>query len=108
MSKIKKKRKSSNAWQGLVAMKSIIQKGMKSKVYNGKNTLFWRLEDSPLLDLTLKDISLEECYKTVDMYRSEQGGWVWEALQGKVPPQILLKMGTMMVRSNSSGEDGFC
>ena len=35
---------------------------MKSKVYNGKNTLFWGdiwLEDSPLLDLTLKDISLE-------------------------------------------------
>ena len=111
MSKIKKKRKSLNAWQGLVAMKSVIQKGMKSKVYNGKNTLFWRdiwLEDSPLLDLTLKDISLEESYKTVEMYWSGKGGWFWEALQGKVPPQILLKMGTMMVRSNSSGEDGFC
>ena len=51
--------------------KNIIQKGMKSKVYNGKNTLFWRdiwLEDSPLLNFTLKDISLEESYKTVEMY----------------------------------------
>ena len=52
-------------------MKSIIQKGMKSKVYNGKNTLFWRdiwLEDYTLFDLTLKDISLEESYKTIEMY----------------------------------------
>ena len=79
VSKIKKKMKSSNAWQGLVAAKSIIQKGMKSKVYNGKNTLFWRdiwLEDSLLLDLALKDISLEESYKTVEMYWRGQGGWV--------------------------------
>ena len=71
MSKIKKKRKSSNAWQGLVATKSIIQKGMKSKDYNGKNTLFSReiwLEDSPRIDLTLKDIGLEESYKTEEMY----------------------------------------
>ena len=94
VSKIKKKRKSSNAYQGSVVAKSIIKKGMKSKVYNGKNTLFYRdkwLENSLLLDSTLKDIILEESYKTVEMYWSGQGGWVWEALQGKPPPQILLK-----------------
>ena len=54
-------------------MKSTIQKGMKSKVYNGMNTLFWRdiwLEDFPLHDLTRKDISLEESYKTMEMYWS--------------------------------------
>ena len=71
MSKIKKERKSLNACKGLVVAKSIIQQGLKSKVYNGKNTLFWRdiwLEDSPLLDSTLKDISLEQSYKTVEMY----------------------------------------
>ena len=71
MSKKKEKMKSSNAWQGLVTTKSIIKKCMKSKVYNGKNTLFWRdiwLEDSLLLDLTLKDISVADSYKTVEMY----------------------------------------
>ena len=57
----------------------MIKKCMKSKVYNGKNTLFWRdiwLEDSPLLDLTLKDIGLEKSYKTVEMHWSGQRGWV--------------------------------
>ena len=32
VSNIKKKMKSLNAWQGFVAAKSIVQKGMKSKV----------------------------------------------------------------------------
>ena len=48
--KIERKRNSSNAWRGIGEAKSILLKGSKMLVHDGKNTLFWRncwLEGQP-------------------------------------------------------------
>ena len=42
LDKFLKKRRSSNAWQGITTTCPLINKGLKTKVYNGKETLFWR------------------------------------------------------------------
>ena len=38
--KISKKKKSSKAWQGIVAASNLLKKGIKARVYNGKDSLF--------------------------------------------------------------------
>ena len=41
--KFLKKSKSSNAWHEIVAASNLLKKGLKAKVYNRKETLFWRV-----------------------------------------------------------------
>ena len=57
--KLMRKQISLNAWQGIVIGADVIQKGKRSRILNGKNTLFWRdiwVGDLPLIDLAIKDL----------------------------------------------------
>ena len=68
---LKRKARSSNAWQGIIAATHLLQKGMKSRVYNGRDTLFGQdkwLEDIPLINLATKEVSVEDSVKTVEAY----------------------------------------
>ena len=65
ISKIERKKNSSNAWQGLVAATNILKKRLRQKVYNGASTLFWRdiwLGDLPLISIALHKGNLVDSY----------------------------------------------
>ena len=108
--KLIRKQHSSNAWQSIVGS-NVLRKGMKARVSNGKDTLFWRdswLGDIPLLDIALKDLTLEESYTMVWHYWNEPNGWNLDSLYGKLPPHILAKLRSILVRANEEGKDNFC
>ena len=64
-----KKNGASDLWQGIVVAAHIISTGLRNKVYNGEDTLFWRdtwLCETPLLNLALQPLSSAESYKKVE------------------------------------------
>ena len=104
--KFLKKRRSSNAWQGIAATFPLINKCLKAKVYNGKETLLWRykwLGDSPLSDSTLTSISLPESYKWVKDYWNHGLGWLWNVFHGLLPHQDLRKLTTTSILVDDNG-----
>ena len=64
--------------------------------------------DLPLIDLTLKDLGPMDSLKTVSHYWNDATGWKMDALDGMLPPHILDKLGTILVRPNEEGHDGTC
>ena len=49
----------------------MIRKGIRARVLNGNETVFWRenwLGDRPLLNLTLKELRSKDSYKMVRDY----------------------------------------
>ena len=53
-----------------VAARSL-ERGIKMRIYNGKDTLFWRdtwLNNVPLMDTKLRQIPMVDSYKTVEDY----------------------------------------
>ena len=93
--KFLKKRRSSNAQQGNVVACPLINKGLKAKVYNRKETLFWGdkwLGDSPLLGFALTNISFPESYKCVKDYWNHELGWGWNVLHSLLPYQDLRRL----------------
>ena len=96
--KLMRKQYSSNAWQGIVIGADVIRKGIRSRILNGKNTLFWRdiwVGHLPLIDLALKDLRLVDSFKTVSHFRNDASGWKIP-LDGMLPPYILDKLGTIL------------
>ena len=111
--KLLKKRRSSSAWQGIAAacplpLMSIF---LKAKVYNGKETLFWRnkwLRDSPLLGSALTNISLLESYKFVKDYWNHGSGWRWNVLHCLLPHQDLRQLNTTGIRADDNEREATC
>ena len=109
--KFLKKRRSSNAWQGIVVACPLINKGLKAKVYNEKETLFWRdkwLGDSPLLGFALTNISLPRSYKCVKDYWNHGLGWGWNVLHSLLPHQDLRRLDTTSIRADDNERDTTC
>ena len=109
--KLLKKRGSSSAWQGIAATCPLINKGLKAKVYNGKETLFWRdkwLRDSPLLGSPLTNISLSEPYKCVKDYWNHGSDWRWNVLHGLLPHQYLRRLNTTSIRVDDNEREATC
>ena len=42
LKKLNKKQGSSNTWRGITTVAEILRKGARIRVYNGRDTLFWR------------------------------------------------------------------
>ena len=65
-------------------------RAMRSKVYTGRETLFWRdtwLRDKPTP--TRKEISTVESYRRVQEYWDmTNGGWIWDQIEGALPFHI--------------------
>ena len=88
----------------------VIRKGIRSRILNGKNTLFQRdiwVGDLPLIDLVLKDLRLVESFKIVSCFLNNAISWKIP-LDGMLPPYILDKLGTIFVRPNEKGRDETC
>ena len=88
----------------------VIRKGIRSRILNGKNTLFWRdilVGNLPLIYLALKDLRLVDSFKTVIHFWNDATGWKIP-LDGMLPPYILDKLGTILVRPNEEGHDETC
>ena len=86
-------------------------KGLKAKVYNGKETLFWRDKwpgDSSLLGSALTNISLSESYKCVKDNWNHGSGWYWSALHGLLPHQDLRLLNTTSIRADDNERDATC
>ena len=86
-------------------------KGLKAKVYNGKETLFWRDKwpgDSSLLGSALTNISLSESYKCVKDNWNHGSGWRWSALHGLLPHQDLRRLNTTSIRADDNERDATC
>ena len=64
--------------------------------------------DLPLIDLALKDLGSVDSHKTVSHYWNDATGWKRDALDCMLPPHILDKLGTILVRPNEEGHDGTC
>ena len=57
LAKIKMKPSSSIVWRGIVEGTNVVRKGKRAKIYNGRDTFFWRdpwMRDIPLLNLAIK------------------------------------------------------
>ena len=106
--KLMRKQISSNSWKGIVIGEDVIKKGRRSRILNGKNTLFlgdiW-VGDLPLIDLTLKDLRPMDSLKTMSHHWNDATDWKMDALDGMLPPHILDKLGTILVRPNEEGHD---
>ena len=76
--KLIRKQYSLNDWQGIVIGADVIIKGIRSRILNGKNTLFWRdiwVGDLPLIDLALKDLRLVNSFKIISHFWNDATGW---------------------------------
>ena len=64
--------------------------------------------DIPLLNLSLKAPCPVDSFKMVKEYWNDSRGWDWNALEGMLRPNILEKMGSVMVSTRENGKDGVC
>ena len=65
LDKFSKKNISSNVWQGIIAANTLLKEGLKARVYNGKDSLFWRdkwLGNTPLINTALTIPSFPKSY----------------------------------------------
>ena len=108
ISKLQKKKIASNAWRGMALAQETIKKGLRESVYNGAEILFWRdiwLGDT-LIALAFKEINLVDSYKLVKDYWSPSGRWMWEDLQGLLPPHVGNRLASIMLCNDEERKDG--
>ena len=90
---------------------NLLKKGIQTRVYNGKDTLFWRdrwVGNSPLLNTAISNPSLPDSYRCVEDYWKPGLGWMWNSLHGFLPSHTLRRLSTMLIRSDDEGKDSMC
>ena len=78
ITKLTKKIGTSNLWKGVTEAAHILSTGLRRKVYNGEDTLFWRdtwLGEGPLINMALHPLPLDESFKTVKDYWTSNSNW---------------------------------
>ena len=66
LDKFSMKNISSNVWQGIIAANTLLKEGLKSRVNNGKDSLFWRdkwLGNTPIINTSLTIPSFPKSYR---------------------------------------------
>lgn len=77
---IKHRPNASTVWQGLEKACPVLSKGVRKRVGNGNDTLFWLdcwLMPFPLLNVALNDMSMIEQHNVVADYWKIGEGWDW-------------------------------
>ncbi|XVF81675.1 hypothetical protein PTKIN_Ptkin15bG0174300 [Pterospermum kingtungense] len=103
------KQGSSNAWKGIVKANTILSKGTRSLILNGRDTLFWTdkwLMEEPLMNFLLSEFSSQDVYKRVSDYWVPRVGWNWDMLNGLLPGFIEDKLAAVVLNEDSSLVDG--
>ena len=109
--KLSKRKGVSNAWRGVTAATHLLKLGLTTRIFNGKDTMFWRdkwLADLPLLNHALKTPSLLESYRTVNDYWMPRVRWRWNSLRGMLPSEMLRKISNVILRQDGEGKDDIC
>ena len=86
---------SSNIWRGVNIASEIIKCGSKMEVNNRRKTLFWMdqwLEDHPLRQDALHEMTLEESYRTIKDYWDSNMGWDYDTLSSLLPNRIITEL----------------
>ena len=95
LSKYVKLSVTSNAWRGVTVATHLLKMGLTSRIFNGKDTLFWR-------DKWLGDLPL------LNDYWMPQVGWRWSSLRRMLPSKLLSKISNVILRQDDEGKDDIC
>ena len=108
--KFANKRAASNAWRGIVSARDVLTKGVRGKITNGGNMMFWRdiwLMGMSLLEVATKEIPPVNFYKLVRDYWFAVQGWDWDTLQDLLPHHILDVLAPVLLIDTEENEEGF-
>lgn len=101
------KSRSSHIWKGMVDAAPMME-GVKWRLGNGNSIRFlediW-LEDKPLLEMVTAPIPSSQAGRAVTEFWDETRGWRWETFNPLLPFGVLLKMVSMVVRSEADAKD---
>ena len=106
--KLVEKKGASNIWRGVASAGDVIRKGTCITVGNGRTTFFWRenwLEPWPLIQVASREVPLVNSCCMVHEYWDKERGWKRELLRDFLPPHILNRMGTFLLREEEDAED---
>ena len=73
----------------------LLKAGLTTRIFNGKDTLFWR-------DKWLGDLPL------LNDYWMPEVGWRWSSLRGMLPSELLSKITNVILRQDGEGKDDIC
>ena len=99
----------SSLWKAIQSQKESINKAMIWAIGNRKKVKFWLNlwvgMGSNLLNLATLFVPIEERFKTVSEYVSEQGLWRWEDFAHWLPNALILKIASIKPPLLMDGED---
>ncbi|XP_038688673.1 uncharacterized protein LOC119987842 [Tripterygium wilfordii] len=111
LDKLQSKNGASNLWRGVIIAVPILTKGIRAMVHNGKDTLFWLdvwIGDSPLFDISLKNVNMVDMYRPISHYWRRGVGWNWHTLKDFLPSHIEQKLAAFMLSEDDDVVDSLC